>query len=323
MESTLLSPWLVAFLALMAALISVTTHRKRRDGTKKLPPHAAGGWPLIGHLPMMTGPDPLHITLSGMADEYGPVFTVKLGSRLGLVANTLEAAAECLKANDVAFSNRQRTAAMRLMGYDFAMFGFSNYGGYWREMRKISVARLLSARKVAAMAGTRRFHVRAMVERCRSDRRVDMRRVFGDLTLSLMVRTVAGDVEAEMEEEGRERWRRSVRDFFKMMTVFTVSDVVPWLRWVDGFGGWRRAFEKTGREFDGMLQRWVEEHKGRRRTEEEEEDDADFMTVMLGVSDAVAEEFPRYDADTITKATCLVIIPLVSTYKSRLTIFFF
>lgn len=305
MESPLLSPWLIAALALIAALISAAKRRGRRGGTKKLPPHAAGGWPLIGHLPMMTGPDPLHITLSDMADVYGAVFTVKLGSRLGLVVNTREAAAECLKANDVAFSNRQRTAAMRLMGYDFAMFGFSNYGGYWREMRKISVARLLSARKVAALAGTRRLHVRAMVERCRSERRVDLRRVFGDLTLSLMVETVAGDVEAEMGEEGRERWRRSVRDFFKMMTVFTVADVIPWLRWVDSFGGWRRAFEKTGREFDVKLQGWLEEHR-RRRREEEEDDDADFMTEMLGVSDAVAEEFPRYDADTITKATCLV-----------------
>ncbi|KAH6776491.1 hypothetical protein C2S52_014052 [Perilla frutescens var. hirtella] len=315
----LLSQWFLA-LVIIATISSFyfvchakDRSRKRNDEMKKLPPHADGGWPFIGHLFQLTGPEPLHITLSKMADKYGPIFMVRLGTRHGLVVNSWEAAKECYRINDVAFGNRPRTAAMGLMGYDFAMFGFSNYGDYWREMRKISVVRLLSNRKVSALGESRQLQVRALMRTINNmaaeKATVDMKKMFGNLTLSLMIKTVAGDVEAEMDSRLREKWRRSVRDFFKMMTVFTISDAIPSLKWIDKFGRMHRAFDKTGRDFDEMLQGWLVEHKKTTRTDNDDrKEEDDFMTEMLSEADGVAQEFPLYDADTINKATCLTMM---------------
>lgn len=281
-----------------------------KDRNRMQPPHAPGGWPLIGHLFQLAGPEPLHITLSKMADRYGAIFTVRLGTRRGLVVSSWEMAKECYRVNDVTFSNRPRTAAMGLMGYNYAMFGFSSYGDYWREMRKISVVRLLSNRKVAALGESRRLQVKAVMRALHEHaaaESVDMKKVFGDLTLSLMMKTVAGEVEEKMEAWEREKWRGSVRDFFKMMTVFTISDAIPWVKWMDRFGRMHRALMKTGRDFDEMLQGWLEEHKSDGGgAPEQEDEDADFMREMMGVAHTAAQEFPLYDADTINKAMSLV-----------------
>ncbi|KAL0449747.1 UNVERIFIED_CONTAM: Protopine 6-monooxygenase [Sesamum latifolium] len=87
------------------------------------------------------------------------------------------------------------------------------------------------------------------------------------------------------------------------MGVLTLPDVLPYLKWLDWFGGMSKAFEKTGRMMDSLLQEWVEEHKTRSRTSERDES---FMAEMMRVADGIAEAFPEYDADTITKATCQV-----------------
>lgn len=137
--------------------------RKRNNPMKKPLPEASGGWPLVGHLFLLSGPEPLHITLSKMADKYGPIFSIRLGSRRGLIVNSSEIVKECYRTNDIAFSNRQKTAAIGLMGYNFAMVGFSNYGAYWRELRKISVLRLLSNKKVVALGSARESQIKALM----------------------------------------------------------------------------------------------------------------------------------------------------------------
>ncbi|PIN05415.1 Cytochrome P450 CYP2 subfamily [Handroanthus impetiginosus] len=314
--SILLSPWIPTLTTVVITLFLYFRRCRNRidNPMRKLPPESTGGWPLIGHLFLLTGPKPLHITLSKMADKYGPIFSIRLGSRRGLIVSSSELAKECYRTNDVAFSNRPQTAAVGLMGYNNAMIGFSNYGPYWREMRKISVLRLLSSRKVAALGDAREFQIRAIMrslsEYCFSTRKekecVDMRKIFVDLTLSLMVRTVAGDVEEKMDLGEQETWRRTIREFFEIITVFTISDVVPFLKWVDWFGGMHKAFRKTGKNFDIMLQEWLEDHKRQKKNMNDEEED--FMGEMLDVADCVAQEFPFYDADTINKATCLTMM---------------
>ncbi|XP_051124377.1 cytochrome P450 CYP82D47-like [Andrographis paniculata] len=313
-------PWIQALIALSTIIICYCFHSliTGKHAQQNLLPEAGGGWPLFGHLFMLSGPDPLHISLSNMADKHGPLFTIRVGPRRGLVVNSWEGAKECYKTNDVAFSTRPRTAAIAHMGYNFAMFGFSNYGPYWREMRKISTLRLLSNRKITALGPMIQARIQALMRSMNEDywRRVgtrqatvvDLSKIFGDLTIGLMVRTVAGNVEKEMDLEQGEKWRQAVREFIRMMNVFTVSDVVPSLKWLDSLTGAHEAFRRTGKNLDAMLQAWLDEHKklmkesGTEMEEEEEEDD--FMSEMLNVADGVSQEFPVFDADTINKATC-------------------
>jgi hypothetical protein len=84
--------------------------------------------------------------------------------------------------------------------------------------------------------------------------------------------------------------------------MFVVSDTIPCLGWLD-LGGHEKAMKKAAKELDGLLGKWLEEHKCKRAAGEDKEE-KDFMDVMLSVLDG--KDIAGYDADTINKATCLV-----------------
>ncbi|KAL0318824.1 UNVERIFIED_CONTAM: cytochrome [Sesamum angustifolium] len=309
-----LLPWvLTALLTLLAILLitpfySLVSTGNKRILNKKLPPLAAGGWPIMGHLRLLSGPELPHIILSNMADEYGPILSIRLGVHNALIVSSWEIAKECFTTNDLIFCDRPRTAVIQHMSYNFAMFGLGKYGPYWRELRKISTQKLLSNRKIEMLEHLYVTEIRALMRSLynscvdNSDGKVlEMRKVFGELSLNVMVRVVAGDVESENEEVGgNEKWHEVMTEFLRAMGVLTVPDVLPYLKWLDCFGGTNRA-KKTGKEMDRLLQGWLKEHKKHSRTCER---DGSFMAEMMRVADGVAREFPDYDADTITKATC-------------------
>ena len=79
-----------------------------------------------------------------MADKYGPIFCIHLGLRKALVVGNWEVAKECYTTNYKVFATRPRSLAVKLMGYDHAMFGFAPYGPYWRDVQKLAMVELLS-----------------------------------------------------------------------------------------------------------------------------------------------------------------------------------
>ncbi|KAL9447851.1 hypothetical protein AB3S75_015345 [Citrus x aurantiifolia] len=125
-------------------LVSRNLHRNYASKKKRGAPEAGGAWPLIGHLHLLGGREPAHRVLGNLADKYGPIFTIRMGINRALVVSNWEIAKECLTTHDKVFANRPKTLAMEILGYNFSMFGFSLYGSYWRETRKIATLELLS-----------------------------------------------------------------------------------------------------------------------------------------------------------------------------------
>ncbi|EXB37248.1 Cytochrome P450 82C4 [Morus notabilis] len=121
-----LLPLLISFIYRLQRRASTTSTR-----TNCPVPQVCGAWPVIGHLHLLGGHQLLHKTLGAMADKHGPVFTIKLGSHKVLVVNSWETARECFTVHDKTFSTRPNIAASKLLGYDYAMFGFAPYGPYW------------------------------------------------------------------------------------------------------------------------------------------------------------------------------------------------
>ncbi|KAL0360760.1 UNVERIFIED_CONTAM: cytochrome [Sesamum radiatum] len=284
---------------------SLISRGNKRILAKNLPPLAAGGWPVIGHLRLLSGPELPHIILSDMADKYGPIFRIRLGVHTAVIVSSWEIAKECFTTNDMVFCDRPKTSATQHMSYDFAMSGLGKYSRYWRELRKISVQKLLSNSKIKTLGHLYVAEIRALMRSlynsCVEPSPLEMRKSFGDLSLKVMVRVVAGNVvgsENEGSGEINEKWRETIREFLRAMGVLTVPDVLPYLKWLDWLGGISRPFKKTGKDIDSLLQGWLEQH---RRTSD---GDVSFMAEMMRVADEIAGKFPEYDADTITKATC-------------------
>ncbi|KAK1293070.1 Cytochrome P450 82A4 [Acorus calamus] len=68
--------------------------------------------------------------LAALADEHGPIFSLRLGARRTVDMSGLAEAKECFTSNDRALAGRPNSTASRIMGYDCTMIGFSPYGPY-------------------------------------------------------------------------------------------------------------------------------------------------------------------------------------------------
>ncbi|KAB1220497.1 Cytochrome P450 82C4 [Morella rubra] len=304
-----------SFLLLLLLIWMVRRIQKPTD-RRSLPPQADGAWPVIGHLHLLGG-EPIQIILGKIADKCGPIFTLRLGVHRTLVVSSPEMAKECLGTNDKAFANRPIGLAAEHMAYDSAVFVFSPYNSYLRQMRKIATHSFLSNHRLETLKNLRESEVNASIKEIhklwiKNDKvLVEMNRWFGFISLNVILTIVVGKrfpwaaTKDEMSE-GADQYRKAFRDFFQLIGTATVSDALPYLRWLD-VGGHERAMKKTAKRLDDVVDRWLQEHKHRTLISDEAKGPEDFMDVMLSMVRDY-EDTSKYDADTVTKATCLAIV---------------
>ena len=306
----------------------------------KLAPEAAGGWPIFGHLPLLKGPMPSHHILGAMADQYGPIFTIRLGWHQGLVVSSSEMAKECFTINDLGLASRPKLIIGKHMGYNYALFANAPHGPYWREIRKIATVELLSSRRLELLKHIRvsevttflkelHKHWNTITERTKDDIvLVEMKQWFGDLNLNVILRMIAGkrystannyDVSGcdDHENEGQQV-QKAIKEFLDLFGTFVPGDVIPYLRWLD-LGGYEKAMKKTAKELDGFLSEWLDEHKRKKGRADVVEDDEnrnekDFMDVMLSLLEG--SNLAGYDPDTVNKATSLVCVLIMFILSS-------
>ncbi|XP_059456444.1 cytochrome P450 CYP82D47-like [Corylus avellana] len=326
MDPVLQFPSAIISTLLALLLLCVFVYQKKKPTPHKKTtcsiPQAGGAWPFIGHLHLLGDQQLTHKTLGAMADKYGPVFTINLGSHKVVVLSCWEMAKECFTVHDKIFSTRPTILASRVLGYENAMFGFAPYGPFWREMRKITTIELLSTHRLDMLKQKRSSQVEAAIrelfELCvgkgcaETGVLVEMKHWFGDLMLNVFLRMVAGKQccvgGADCEEGEVQSFENLMGDVSFLFGVFVLSDTMPFLGWLDvnGYKKGQKAMKRTAKKLDSMIGRLLEEHKENRLLGGEGKEDQDFMDVMLTIlGDA---KISGFDADTINKATCLNLI---------------
>ncbi|KAJ8771569.1 hypothetical protein K2173_026746 [Erythroxylum novogranatense] len=317
----LLSPFAAVVTAILLLLPTTFVYflfvAAKKKYEKKPPPEVTGGWPVIGHLPLLaTGSEPSHITLARWADKFGPIFTVKLGVHRTLIVSNWETAKECVTVNDRAFASRPQTLAMEVLGNNYSMFGFSPYGSYWRQMRKIVTVELLSNHRLEILKDVRESELKAAAEGLylkwtnsasgSNKVLVDMQKWFWDIALNLILKIIVGKRYVEYtccsDDEQKGGWRKELRTFFELSGKFSVSDALPFLRWMD-LGGVERAMKKCSKNLEIVAREWLEEHKVSGVAKRHE----DFMDVLLSILDD-AKDLSSRDADSVNISTCLALI---------------
>ncbi|OAY50860.1 cytochrome P450 CYP82D47 [Manihot esculenta] len=312
------SPYFNTTIAGVFALLLFSCYLQRKWKSRafkgKLAPQPLGAWPLIGHFALLARTQDPHLTLSALADKYGPVLTMRIGVHPVLVVSSSEVAKEIFTTNDANVTFRPALVAAKLLGYNYAFFPFSPGGPYWRETRKISVLELLSNRRSEVIKHIRTQEVETSIKElyraCMDKQSIEMKQWFSDLNLDVLLRMVIGKKyfgagAVGDEKEGR-RFQEVIKVLFHYLGMLFLRDAVPFLGWMD-VGGHEKAMKNTAKELDDFMEKWLQEHKRKRYNNlDDAEAEKDFMDVMLSI--LVGKSLEGYDADTINKATCLSLI---------------
>ncbi|KAL3840451.1 hypothetical protein ACJIZ3_025042 [Penstemon smallii] len=255
--------WLL-YLPLALALYIFTTHFLHK--LRNLPPTPLLNLPFIGHLYLLK--KPLHRTLAKISNTYGPVLLLQFGSRRILVVSSPSAAEDCFTKNDVVFANRPHLLAGKHIGYNYTTLAWSSYGDHWRNLRKISSVEILSTHRLQMLNRIRIDEVESMIRGLNRDseqqRPVDMKKVFFELTINVVMNMIAGKrYYGENVEEGEEgkRFREIVIDTFRLGGS-NIGDFLPVVKWL-GVGGFEKRLVELQKRRDEFMQKLVEECKSR------------------------------------------------------------
>ncbi|XP_010493760.2 PREDICTED: LOW QUALITY PROTEIN: cytochrome P450 71B11-like [Camelina sativa] len=147
----------VAFVFLSSILIV----KNKRTNKKNLPP-GPRRLPIIGNLHQL-GSKP-HRSMFKLSEKYGPLMSLKFGSVSTVVASTPETVKEVLKTRDVECCSRPYMTYPARLTYNLKDLGFSPYSKYWREVRKMTVVELYTAKRVKSFQHIREEEVASFVD---------------------------------------------------------------------------------------------------------------------------------------------------------------
>ncbi|GFQ07788.1 cytochrome p450 81e8 [Phtheirospermum japonicum] len=273
---------------------------------KKLPPSPIFNLPILGHLHLLR--KPLYRSLAKISDRYGPIVLLHFGSRRVLVVSSAASAEECLTRNDIVFANRPRLLAGKHLGDNYTSLSWSPYGDHWRTLRKVSSIEVLSTHRLQMLHPIRadevRSTVRALNRASEGQRPVDMKAVFIELTMNVMMRMIAGKryYGGEEAEEAR-RFREIVTESLRVSTS-SIGDFLPVLRWL-GVGGAEKGLAELRRKRDSFMQELIEESKKRLGGDGVADGKAKTMIEMLL---ALQKNDPEYYTDAMIKSLMMVLL---------------
>ncbi|XP_042499699.1 cytochrome P450 CYP82D47-like [Macadamia integrifolia] len=130
---------------------------------------------------------------------------------------------------------------------------------------------------------------------------------FRSLTFNIITKLIAGKrcfgtVDAAGDDDEGRRCERGLEELARLTVIFVVSDVLPYLEWMD-LQGHLKAMKCVAKEMDCLIGNWLEDHKKKKL--EGGDHEQDFIDVMLSTF-PVDKLIYGYDRDTVIKATVLI-----------------
>lgn len=281
---------LVSFLLFLSSIFLLL----KKGKTKKvnLPP---GPWklPFIGslHHLALAGPLPHH-GLKNLAKRYGPLIHLQLGQIPTVIISSPQMAKEVLKTHDLAFATRPKLVVADIIHYDSTDIAFSPYGEYWRQIRKICILELLSAKMVKFFSSIRQDELSKMVSSIRTMPHLPVNlteKIFW-FTSSVTCRSALGKICGDQD-----KLIIFMREIISLAGGFSVADFFPTWKMLHDVGGSKTRLLKAHRKIDEILQNVVNEHKQNRQKGNGEFGGEDLIDVLLRVRESGEVQIPITD----------------------------
>ncbi|GMJ05329.1 TRANSPARENT TESTA 7, CYTOCHROME P450 75B1 [Hibiscus trionum] len=245
---------------------------------RKLPPGPAP-LPIIGNLHML-GKLP-HQSLHHLAKKYGPIMSIKLGYVPTIVVSSPEAAELFLKVHDLVFAGRPRVQSSDYLTCGAKGLAFTQYGSYWRTVRKWCTLHLLAASKVESFAPVRKAEMVSLVESVRTiaaeGETLNLSQQVGKVVEVIMSRVIFGRC---MDDEIE--FKPLIEETMYLAGVFNLSDYVPFLAPLD-LQGIETRLKRTSNGLHAFFDKLIDEHERGSTKIEEPKSYTDFFHIMVSL----------------------------------------
>ncbi|URE13637.1 cytochrome P450 [Musa troglodytarum] len=285
--------FLFSLLLLLVSLLLLKKRRSGRGARATLPP-GPSKLPILGSLHHLLGGLP-HRSLTALSKKFGPVILLKLGEVPTLVVSSAEAAAEIMKTHDISFASRPTNLNLQSATYGDRGVGFTSYGFHWRELRKMSIVELLSAKRVQSFRFIREEEVlnlvRSIVQLSNAGSTVNLSRKLVLLANDIGSRSVIGS-KCKYQKD----FIRIVMQTLEAAGGFSLADLFPSWPIIKLLSGASFKMQRLHRDMDAILNSIIQEHREKKSAEQPEEEE-DLVDVMLRVQAEGSLSFPLEDED--------------------------
>ncbi|KMS98162.1 hypothetical protein BVRB_4g094900 [Beta vulgaris subsp. vulgaris] len=160
----------LALLISTLTLFLTTTKSKKKSFRRRLPP-GPPGWPIVGNLfQVANSGKPFFEYVRDLLPKYGPIFTLKMGSRTMIIISNGQLAHEALIEKGQVFATRPaETPTRAIFSCDKFTVNAAVYGPVWRSLRKNMVQNGLSSSRLKEFRDVRDAAMDKFIERIKTE----------------------------------------------------------------------------------------------------------------------------------------------------------
>ncbi|KAM5579186.1 hypothetical protein ABKV19_009126 [Rosa sericea] len=264
---------LLTYLWSLISASSKSNHRKLPPGPRSLP--------IIGNLHMLSNLP--HRSLQQLAKKYGHIMFIRLGNVPTIVVSSPKAAELFLKTHDNNFASRPKSQSSEYLSYGTKGMIFSQYGPYWRHMRKLSTLHLFCPAKMEAFEPLRKEELGVLVRKLKRTTEeggvVNVSEKIGVMIENITYRMVLG-----CKKDERFDLKAIVEETILLVGAFNISDFVPSLAALD-IQGLTKRLKKVSKIIDQLLEKIIDEHEQVANTKSGKQGQhEDFVDMLLSLT---------------------------------------
>ncbi|XP_059432652.1 cytochrome P450 71AU50-like, partial [Corylus avellana] len=220
---------------------------------------------------------------------HGPIMYLRLGLVPAIVVSSPQAAAQFLKAHDLAFASRPPLEAAKHISYEQKNLSMSPYGSYWRNIRKMCTLELLSSRKINSFKHMRKEELGLLIKFIQEAAcdcvAVDLSAKVSSLSADMSCCMVFGKkyMDKDLDEKG---FKAVIQEGMYLGATPNLGDYIPFIAPLD-LQGLTRRMKDVSKIFDDFFEKIIDEHV----QSKDENKTKDFVDVMLSFMGSQESEY--------------------------------
>ncbi|KAK1430559.1 hypothetical protein QVD17_13384 [Tagetes erecta] len=263
--------------------------------TKRSSPLPPGpyGLPLVGYLPFLGSN--LHEIFTDMAQKYGPIFSLRLGSKLCVVVNSVDLVKVVSHDLDQIFANRSSHQAALTVSYGRSNIAWSDNNKHWRDMRKLLVSQVMSNANLKASQTYRTYEVKRTVNQLFNNigETFNINEIAFNTEVNVVTSMLWGSSKSNEDDVIGDGFREVEFKIIELLGAPNISDFLPMLSRFDLQKRQRemkKQFEYVDAIFDNIIQKRIKTNSSKTNGVVVEDGKKDFLQIMLELKDQNANQ---------------------------------